>query len=408
MSEIKTLLQINVTANWGSTGKIAEDIGKMALTKGWRSIIVYGRNHKASESELIRIGNDYSVKEHAFESRLFDNCGLSSRNATRKLIKHIAAISPDIIHLHNIHGYYINYKILFDYLTKSNTPVLWTLHDCWAFTGHCAYFDYAKCKKWMDGCLSPCPCKKFFPKSLLFERSEKNWALKRKCFTSNKNLTLVPVSEWLGKLVKQSFLKDIPMKVIHNGIDINIFSPQIDADMLRARYRLENKKILLGVASVWDERKGLDDYLKLAELLPNGIVIVLIGLHEGIIKHMPCNIIGLQRTESQRELAMWYTLADIVLNLSYEESFGLTTVEGFACGTPGVVYNKTASPELITSETGEIVPPGDVQGIRNSITTILNRGKSFYATACRQRAVELYNNNVCFERYFNLYETLIS
>ena len=199
----------------------------------------------------------------------------------------------------------------------------------------------------------------------------------------------------------------MPINVIHNGIDINMFHPRNSIDDIRNRYGLKGKRILLGVASVWDERKGLRDYLKLSKELPDDVIIVLIGIKDTFINQLPHNILGIRRTEDQHELVLWYSVADIVLNLSYEESFGLTTVEGFACGTPGIVYNKTASPELITSETGEIVEPGDMQGIRNAIAIILNRGKNFYADACRQRALEFYDNNVCYKRYYNLYESII-
>lgn len=403
---MKTLLQINVTANSGSHGKIAEEIGRLAIEKGWRSIIAYGRCANPSQNELIRIGSDLSVKEHGIESRLFDNHGLSSRLATKRFLKEIDKITPDIIHIHNIHGYYLNYKILFEYLSHRDIPVVWTFHDCWPFTGHCAHFDYEKCNLWKNGCHAPCVCKGRYPQSLWMDQSERNWKFKRDFFNSIENMTIVPVSYWLGGLVKQSFLGNFPMKVIHNGIDLELFYPMDNTIDLREKYCLGNKHILLGVANVWNDRKGLDDFIRLAEKVPEEYQIVLIGLKESQIKKMPCNILGLSRTSSQKELAMWYTLADIVMNLSYEETFGMTTVEGLACGTPGVVYDRTASPELADDVTCFVAEAGNIDDVLIKIKNIGHKTETL-SSSCRNRAKEYYDNNKCYEEYIGLYEKLI-
>ena len=402
---MKKIFQINSDVNSGSTGRIAEEIGQAAMNSGWESYIAYGRNARQSQSELIRIGSDWDVKVHGFQTRLFDRHGLGSKLVTKDLIDKIKIISPDIIHLHNIHGYYINIEILFKYLQNSNIPVVWTLHDCWPITGHCSYFTFVGCEKWETKCYS-CPQKKSYPASWLLDRSEKNFYLKKELFTSLPNLTLVPVSKWLSGIIKESFLNEYPKKVIHNGINSDVFKPSISRTF-RTRYGLESKFILLGVASVWTPRKGLKDYIELSKRLNTDFTIVLVGLTRKQIEILPNNILGIERTENVEELAEIYSAADIVLNLSYEETFGLTTVEGLACGTPGIVYNATASPELIDNSTGIVVEKGDIYGLMEAINHIKIKGKEYYTEACVYRVLRLYRKEDCYKEYLELYESLL-
>ena len=400
------LLQINSTANWGSTGRIAEQIGNVAISLGWDSYIAYGRYANKSNSRLIKIGNKVDSAWHLMCSRLFDCQGLCSRKATKRFVEQIEHIKPDLIHLHNIHGYYLNYEILFKYLRNTGIPVVWTLHDCWTFTGHCAHFSYNKCEKWKNEC-KECPLKGEYPSSLLLDRSRKNFLCKKGHFSSLENMAVVSVSKWLDSMVDASFLTDKQRHVIYNGINVEVFSPMTDIDELREKYNLQNKKVLIGVASVWDKYKGYDDYLRLHEMLPDNTQLIMVGLSEKQLNALPKGIIGLQRTQNVEALVKLYSLADIVLNLSYQETFGLTTVEGFACGTPGVVYNKTASPELIDESCGKIVEAGNMEQLLSAITEILSKGKSHYSHACRQRAVALYNKDDRYEDYIKLYESLI-
>lgn len=403
-NRVPTLLQINVSVNDGSNGTIAEEIGQLAIEKGWRSYIAYGRKALASQSELIRIGNKCDIYWHGFESRFLDNHGLASKNATTSFIKAIDRIKPDIIHLHNIHGYFLNYKILFEYLTNTTIPIVWTLHDCWAITGHCAHFVNLGCENWKTQC-GNCPQKHAYPKSLFFDRSKTNYDLKKKLFTSLKSMTVVSVSKWLKEVVDKSFLAKYPSVVIYNGVDTDIF--KFHENGLRKKYGLENKFVLLGVASTWSASKGLLDYCKLGECLTDKYQIVLVGLSDKQIKNLPLNIIGLKRTDNVQDLVDLYSMADVVMNLSYAETFGLTTVEGLACGTPGIVYNSTASPELITDETGFVVETGDINGVVNAIKTIFNNGKIFYSKACRQRAINFFNKDYQYRNYIDLYNELL-
>lgn len=396
------ILQINVTLNTGSTGRITEQIGQEIIDAGWESYVAFGRKCNISCSIPIRIGKLHDVYMHGCNSLLFDNHGFSSMNATKKLIKKIENIKPDIIHLHNLHGYYINVAILFNYLKTASIPVVWTMHDCWSYTGHCAFYSDIKCSKWKTGCFN-CPKRGDYPKSLFLDNSKKNYIRKLKLFTSVENLTIVPVSEWLGHEVKQSFFKGKRILPIINGLDTQTFSPKKTPINLIQKYKLEGKNILLGVASAWSPRKGINDYAELAKILPDNYQIVMIGLTKKQSKYLPNNILKLQRTENVNELAEWYSLATLVLNLSSSESFGLTTAEGFACGTPSIVYNCTASPELISPGTGIIVEKGNIKSLFEAVQTITEKGKSFFLDNCRKRAITHFNKNIQYKKYLLLY-----
>lgn len=396
------LLQINSVANIGSTGRIAEQIGQAAMAAGWESYIAYGRAAGNSQSELIKIGSKIDIAWHGLITRLFDMHGRGSRIATKQFIEKIKEINPDIIHLHNIHGYYLNYEILFEYLAKANIPVVWTLHDCWSMTGHCSHFDFIGCDKWKSGCLE-CPLLRDYPKSF-FDASRHSYELKRNSFNID-NLHIIPVSEWLSGVVKQSYLSKHFERVIYNGVDVNIFRP-IASDV-KTQLGINNQYMLLGVATTWDRRKGLNDYYRLAEVLPEEYQIVLVGLTAEQIRKLPPRIIGIERTNSVQELAAYYAGADIVMNLSYAETFGLTTMEGFSCGTPSIVYNVTASPELITPDTGAVVSAGDIERVKNAVEAVCKRGKSHYSPHCRQRAMQHFNKEDKFNEYIELYNKIL-
>lgn len=401
------LLQINSVVNSGSTGRIAEEIGQLAMKNGWKSYIVYGRNGRESQLETIKIGNDCDIKWHWVQTRLFDRHGLASKKATNELVKKIKEIKPDIIHLHNLHGYYLNIEILFHYLATADIPVVWTLHDCWPMTGHCAYFSFIGCNKWKMQC-EHCPQKKGYPASYCLDRSFKNYQLKKELFTSVPQMALVPVSNWLADIGKKSFLKNYPIKTIYNGVDITVFSP-CSVTETRQKYKIaENTFLVLGVASTWERRKGLKDFIQLSKSLKNNEKIVLVGLTNKQMKNLPSNIWGINRTENVHELAELYSLADVFVNPTWEDNFPTTNTEALACGTPVITYRTGGSPEAITSETGFVVEQGDLKGIRDAIDTIKSKGKGFYAEACRERAVRMFNKNDRYTEYLQLYEQMLS
>lgn len=401
------LLQINTVVEFNATGRIAEDLGKVVLSKAWKSVIAFGRNRRPSDSELIQIGSNLTFKFHVLQNRLFDNQGSGSAHATKVLIKQIKCYKPDIIHLHNIHGYYINIKLLFEYLAKASVPIVWTLHDCWSFTGHCAYFDFVGCTKWKTGCYE-CPQKKQYPESWLLDHSKQNYKRKKQLFCSLQNLTIVSVSNWQANLVKQSFLQKYSLQTIHNGVDLNVFNINDYPENVKLGLGIsDNKRMLLGVASKWEPRKGFNDFLKLSTLVDENIVIVLVGLNEKQLKLLPANIIGLARTENIGQLAELYSTADLFLNLTYEDNFPTTNLESLACGTPVLTYKTGGSIESVSEDTGFIVEKGDLSGVLEVINNLCSDKKDSYKKACRNRALKNYNKYDSLKRYVDLYEKLI-
>ena len=340
------VLQINSVCGIRSTGRICTDLADVLLQDGHECKIAYGRESVPEKYRKIavRIGNDLDAKMHALQSRIFDNAGFGSRLATEKFIEWVKEYNPDIIHLHNIHGYYINIEVLFKYLAESNKPVIWTLHDCWACTGHCAYFSYVKCDKWKTGCFN-CPQKKRYPLSLLWDASKQNWQKKKALFTSVKNMTLVTPSKWLANEVKKSFLSNYPMNVIANGIDLDVFKPT--PSDFKEKNGLVGKKIILGVASSWSECKGLKDFIELSKILDEKYKIVLVGLSGNQIKELPENVMAISRTNNVKELAEIYTAADIFFNPTYEDNFPTVNLEAQACGTPVITYRTGGSVESV-------------------------------------------------------------
>lgn len=398
------ILQINVIANSGSTGKIAEKIGRQVLKEGWESYIAYGRWACSSQSQLIKIGNKIDIFNHVIGSRLLDKHGCFSTHATKILIKKIKEINPDIIHLHNIHGYFLNYKILFDFLSQYNKPIVWTLHDCWSFTGHCSHYTAAKCNKWQTQCFK-CPIINSYPKSFI-DNSKNNYTKKKVIFTQLQNLHIVTVSDWLHNQVSHSFLKNYPIHTICNGINLNTFKPTVST--IRKKLQVENKFIILSVASYWNNLKGLDDFIKLANLLDDKYVIILVGIKKTQLNMLPKNIIGIPRTENVEELVDLYSAADIYASFSIEETFGMTIAESMACGTPAIVYNSTACPELVTDNTGFIITPHDLERVIDIISKVKKTGKNIYSPICRKHIETCFAEEKTYTQYLSLYKKLLN
>ncbi|PKP41354.1 MAG: glycosyl transferase [Bacteroidetes bacterium HGW-Bacteroidetes-10] len=402
---MKTLLQINIVVNSGSTGRIAEDIGKSAINNGWTSYIAYGRGAGKSQSNLIKIGTDIDIYIHVVRTRLLDQHALGSYIATLDLIKQIKSVKPDIIQLHNIHGYYINIELLFSFLATSNIPIIWTFHDCWPMTGHCAHFDYICCEKWKSSCFK-CPQIESYPQSLFVDRSKKNHELKKYLFNSIENMTIVTVSNWLGNIVKQSFLSKYPIQVINNGIDLSVFK-QRNCIHLSEKFNLKGKFVILGVANPWSKRKGLYDFIELSKHLDFNFKIILVGLTMKQMKLLPENIIGISKTNNIQELAEFYSCADIFLNPTWEDNFPTTNLESLACGTPVTTYKTGGSFESLSPETGFVVEKGDIQGLVSTINIVKLKGKNSYSIACRERAENLYNKNNRYLEYISLYDRIL-
>ncbi|MBO7253336.1 MAG: glycosyltransferase [Oscillospiraceae bacterium] len=337
-------LFINSVAGYGSTGRIAAETCRELMKEGHECVLAFGRTREGFEDvPTVQIGSPMDYKFHALQSRILDNSGFGSQAATRKFLQWVREYDPDVIWMHNLHGYYIHLGELFAYLRTCGKEIRWTLHDCWSFTGHCAYFDFVRCSKWKTQC-SNCPQKGSYPASMLKDNSFQNYKRKKALFTGIPNMTLTVPSYWLEKRVKESFLKEYPVEVVYNTVDQSVFRPL--PSQLRQQYGLEDKKIILGVASVWDARKGLEDMKHLAQLLDDSYRCVAIGLSAEQMKNLPERMLGLPRTKSVEELVQWYTAADVFVNPSKEETFGMTPLEAHCCGTPAVVYQDTACEEI--------------------------------------------------------------
>ena len=392
------VLQINTFGNL-STGKIAVDIYRTLRANGHEGAVAFARNEVPGDVPSFKIGNSLSVYTDGVLTRLTDKAGHYSKGATEKLIKQIKEYDPDIIHLHNLHGYYINVSMLFAFLKDAGKPVVWTLHDCWAYTGHCCYYSMAGCDKWkLTGC-SKCPQKKAYPASIFKDNSSKNFSEKNQMFHSVKNLHLVCVSKWLDNELKDSFLNDLPSRVIYNGIDTSVFKPS--SGNFRIKYNVGDKRIVLGVASTWDTRKGLADFIELSKILDERYKIVLVGLNDKQKASLPDNMIGIGRTDGPKELAEIYSASDVLFNASVEETFGLPNVESLACGTPVVAYNCTGIPETMTEDDGFIVEPHDLQSVAQKIGEICDTGKRIEVSSFR------FPKDKTYEAYMKLYEELV-
>ena len=407
---MKKLLQINPVLRVNtSTGRIMQEIGELAMLHGWKTYMAYSKGRdgiKECKSEIVPVGDVWSTAWHGLETRLLDRHGLASDRATREFIKRIETIAPDIVHIHNIHGYFLNYRILFDFLSKSGIPVVWTVHDCWLYTGHCYYYSYAGCNKWQTGC-GHCPQKKEFPASYFSDRSHRNWLDKKTAFTSMPldKLTIVPVSDWIREEMSRSFLKDYHFQVIHNGINTEVFDVY-DATAVRQQYSLGDKYIFLGVASIWSREKGLADFIKMSELIRQDEVIVLVGIKPEDMKLLPKNVVAIARTENIRQLAELYSAADVFINPTWQDNYPTVNLEAIACGTPVVTYRTGGSIEAITDTTGFIVEQGDVAGLVDAARCIIRRGKEAYRNVCRQYAVANFRKEDRYADYLNLYRQL--
>ena len=397
------VLHINTFGN-GSTGRIAADICRTLHENGHEGLVAFSRNRIDNDVPHYQFGSKWSVYTDGGLTRVTDRAGFYSSGPTKNLIKKIKEYDPDIIHLHNLHGYYINIELLFNYLKESGKPVVWTLHDCWPLTGHCPYFDFVGCDKWKTGCHN-CPQIHEYPKSLVVDNSAQNYQKKKKLFTSLPDLHLVCVSHWLETIVKQSFLGQFPVSVIYNGIDCNVFKP-INESNYRDQYGLKDKFIILGVASDWSPRKGLNDFIRLSEKLSSDYQIVLVGLNKTQIKTIPEKIIGLPKTKTINELAEIYSTADIYFNASVEETFGMTTLESLACNTPVIVYNSTALPEICKPGTGFVVNKRDVNEV-SKILLKIEEIREIKETNFSQNIAKNFNLDTIFKNYIELYENII-
>lgn len=398
------IFQISGSINFGSPGRIVEQLGLIAQQHGFEVMVAHStRNENPSQLPHYAMTTKWQEMVHAAGAKYLDLHGMMSTVQTKKLVERIKAYQPDIIHLHNIHGYFCNFKVLFEYLDTIDTPIVWTMHDCWPFTGRGFHFVGVDCYKWKTGCYD-CKAEVGYTVSKYCDRSKSNYELKKQLFTSVKNMTMVPVSDWQASFLKDSFLKDCNIHMIHNGVDLDKFKP-MDGERLRNKHNLGGKFVLIGVASPWNTRKGLDDFCKLRSMLSDDYAIIMVGLKPEQIEKLPNGIIGIARTESQQELAEYYSMADCFVNLTYLDTFPTVNLEALACGTLVITYNTGGSPEAIDEKTGVVVSQGDVEGIAEAIRQM--RVNPLSEEDCRKRAEECFDKDKCFEEYVRLYEGLV-
>ncbi len=366
-------MHINSVCGVTGTGRIVADLYKAAVDQGHECRIAYGEHkyqNTPGDMQTMKIGSLRGNQMHALYTRLFDMQGFGSRRATEKFLREVSRYEPDIVHLHNLHGYYIHIALLFRYLKENKIKVVWTLHDCWPFTGHCVYFQSAGCERWKTGCYD-CPLKREYPASMWVDASKKNYLRKKELFTGLQDMTLLVPSKWMEERVRRSFLKDYETRVVYNGIDLKTYRP--NPGSFRSKHGLEKKFIVLGVANIWVERKGLGTFLELAGLLGEAYQIVLVGLNAEQIAALPKEILGLPRTDTAPELAEIYTAADVFVNPGREETFGLTVAEAMACGTWPIVYEGTACAEVVEQGTGQIIA-GGVKELKEAIQAYKEQG----------------------------------
>ena len=392
--------QINAVCGKGSTGKICIEISKILDENNIENKIYFVSGEKDVKNG-VKYSNIFYIKRMALLSRIFGNNGFNSTFATKRLIKELKNFNPDVIHLHNLHGHNVNLKILFDYLNQSNKKIIWTFHDCWAFTGYCPHFVMAKCDKWKAECYK---CQQKQDTTWFFDRSKNIFNRKKSAITQLQNLTIITPSKWLADLVKQSFLQDYPVQVINNGIDLSVFKPTTGD--FRQKYNISDDKfILLGVAFGWGKRKGLDVFIELSKRLSDKYQIVLVGTSDKTDKLLPKNIISIHRTQNQTELAEIYTAANLFVNPTREENYPTVNMESLACGTPVLTFRTGGSPEILDDTCGSVVGCDDIDAMQTEIERICET-KLYSEKACLIRA-ESFDMNNRFKEYLELYHNLL-
>lgn len=388
-------VQINATCGVGSTGKICVDISKLLTEKNIENYILYSGT-KSDYPLGILCGDTKQIKFQALLSHINGRYGFNSKQITQEILHKLDEIKPDIVHLHNLHGHNCNIEILFGYLREQHIKTYWTFHDCWAFTAYCPHFTMNKCDKWKDGCYE---CARYKEYSFFFDKSEQLYEKKKKMI-SGLDLTVTTPSRWISNLVKQSFFKDYPVKVIHNGIDLDTFKPTLSN--FREKYSVGDKKIILGVAFGWGKHKGLDVFVELAKRLDKEkYQIVLVGTDDSVDRQLPDSIISIHRTQNQAELAEIYTAADVFANPTREEVLGLVNLETLACGTPGVTFDTGGSPECYDVSCGAVVPCDDIDTMEKEIIRICET-KPYSVAACLKRA-KWFDKNEKYKEYMELY-----
>ncbi len=390
----------------GSHGRIMADVRRAAEAAGMGVAIAYGRGGAPEDTACRRIDFKADVLTHVALTRLLDRHARGSRRATRAVVDWLRAFGPDLLHLHNLHGYYLHAETFFDFVRQSGMPIVWTLHDCWAFTGHCSHYSRVRCDRWQAGC-HDCPMKREYPASLLLDASRGNWRWKRAAFSGLPNLTMVSPAKWLADDLGRSFLQDAPREVIPNGVDLSLFQPSGAVDETRAHYGVKpGQRLLLAVAAPFDARKGYKDALQVAETLGDAARLVLVGLTEKQTRDLPANVTGLLRTDGLEALVALYGAADCLINPTYEDTYPTVNMEAMACGTPVAAYDTGGCAEQLVPSVGAVVPAGDARGLADAAMALAGRTESL-RQVCREHAERNFDRRRAVEQYLALYRRLM-
>ena len=391
------VVQLNATCSQGSTGKICVSISRLLTEAGIDNYILYSSG--TSDYNLgYRYCTDLQIKSGVVSSRIFGNWGFENKRATRKLINRLERLKPDVIHLHNIHGHACHLALLFDWIKKQRIKVVWTFHDCWAYTGYCMYYEAAACDSWKTVCRN-CPQKGTY--SLFADKSEKLFNIK-KDLLKGLDLTIISPSQWLADQIRQSFLSEYPVKVINNGIDLSVFRPVESG--FKTKHKISGRHMVLGVSMIWEARKGIDAFIKLSESLGDDYKIVLVGTDEKTDAILPEKIISIHKTQNQSELAALYSSADVFVNPTLEDNFPTVNLEALACGTPVITYRTGGSPEIIDEKCGCVVEKGDIVSLKREIERVCET-KPYTMQDCIQRAQE-FDKNIKFTEYISFYKSI--
>lgn len=403
------IVQINAVNSILSTGATTKQLADF-LTKEGVENYTFSRVGRGFPKETIFIGNLLDYRLHGLLSRVFGYQGFFSLIPTIILIRRLKTIKPDIVHLRNLHENYVNIPLLLKYLGKNNIIVVVTLHDCFFYTGRCPHYTRFGCNKWELFQCRDCKFMAFSKYSWLWCGTHTMFKIKERLFNGIKNLCVVGVSNWICNESKRSpIFKNAKFDMIYNWIDLETFHPFSEQQNEKTKnlLGLSNKNVVIGVASSWCEEKGLSLFFELSHKIEKDTQIVLVGNMPSNIE-LPANITPLPKTLNQNELAKYYSCANVFVHLSKEESFGKVTAESLACGTPAVVFNNTASPEIVADGCGFSVENGNVDAVAESIGTICARGKKSYLLSCRKRAEERFNIDINCRQYLELYKKLLA
>ena len=394
------VLQINAVNKIASTGRNASEIGDYLLSKGHSSVIAYSAGPSVNKEKEYHIGSKLDAKLHGLLSRLSGKQGYFSRGATKKLLAFMDEYLPDVVVLNNLHGNYINLSLLLGYLAKKDIATIAVLHDCWFYTGKCCHYTVQGCYKWKENC-GACPQLKKYNKSWFFDRTEKMLADKKKLFGAIPRLAVVGVSDWITEEARKApvFSNAKIFKRIYNWIDTETFAPR-NTDALREKLGLDGKKVILAVASGWNKEKGINTLLEMANKLTDDEKLLIVG-NIGKIT-LPESVIHIPATNSVSELAEYYSLADVFVQPSLEETFGKVSAEALSCGTPIVCFNSTANPELIGEGCGAVAEVGNIDDMLSKIFGILSQGKEKYSEKCRNFARYSFEKQKNLEEYERL------